>query len=257
MKAEVIDLINADIDGEISTEDRAVLEDQLDQNADAKSYHSDLSSLCNELDTMESVEPPPHLKHVILNTAPRPKNTAAKPAGSGLRAMLDVLFGGHVARYAMSFGIGAILAFSFINPDQIGRQGMDDMTGMVGTIGLPDQRQPFTQSGIVLDLDQVTGSVLMSSTDSGITLNFDLASNGPIEIVASFADDDVWLSGYSQQKGEGTMISANQGDLRVKMQGERSYEVYLNKGNESSASVELNFYSDGSLIHQEQLRYSQ
>ena len=66
-----VDLINAEIDRGISAKDRALLEEHLAQDPDARALRDELSGLCAELDAVESIPPPAHLKHVILNTVDR------------------------------------------------------------------------------------------------------------------------------------------------------------------------------------------
>ena len=67
------------------------------------------------------------------------------------------------------------------------------------------------QSGadsIQLSLNEIAGSVQLNRSGSIMILDFDLASPGPIEIVASFADRDVWFNGFAQLESSGTTIAA-------------------------------------------------
>ena len=256
--AEIIDLINAGIDGEISDEDRAALDEHLANDPEAQAYHLELTSLCTELDTMESKAPPARLKHVILNTVPRTKTAKQDSGGTAWIVMLSTLFGGSVARYAMSFAVGAVLTLAFISSDRISRQALDDVGGLVGTISQPDSStlQPG-EDGFRLNLNEIAGSVQLSRSGAMMILDFDLAAPGPIEIVTSFADRDIWFNGFAQLESNGTTIAADVGSVTVRMEGQRRYALYLNNNSRSAATLSLRFYADGVLIHQHELNYGE
>jgi hypothetical protein len=256
---KIIDLINAGIDGELANEDRTRLDQHLARDPDALALQADLSSLCNELDAMESIAPPVHLKHVILNTIPRSKAAQTDSGGGGWRAVMSTMFGGSVMRYAMSFAVGAIFTLAFISSEQLSRQALDNVSGLVGTIGQPGQwESPGEQTSedrIQLSLDEIAGSVQLNRSGSIMILDFDLASPGPIEIVMSFANRDIWFNGFAQLESSGTKIAAAEGSVTVRMEGQRRYAVYLNNGSLSAATLSLRFYADGALIHEDELNY--
>ena len=64
------ELIQADIDGQIDDAGRAELENFLADSEEGRAVYEELETLCRSLDGMPSIEPPPHLRHVLLNEAP-------------------------------------------------------------------------------------------------------------------------------------------------------------------------------------------
>ena len=64
------ELIQADIDGEIDGAGRAELESFLADSEEGRAVYEQLETLCRSLDGMPPVEPPPHLRHVLMNQAP-------------------------------------------------------------------------------------------------------------------------------------------------------------------------------------------
>jgi hypothetical protein len=249
-----VDLINAEIDGEISAADLARLEEYLARNADARVLRDDLSNLCAELDSVDFVEPPAHLKHVVIDTITR--QDASRPASreGEWPVTFSTLFGASVARYAMAFAAGAILTYTFISSDQISRQAFDDVTGLVGTISEPDFSADLSnQHRIDLTLTEIAGSVNLNRAGSILILDFDLASQDPIEIVADYEDRDIWFNGFAQLESDGTSIAAQTGQVTVRMEGQRRYAVYLYNASQSAATISLRFYSGGALIHEDEL----
>jgi len=255
---EIIDLINAGIDGELTAEQRAVLEEHLARDPAARACQKELSSLCSELDAMKSIAPPVHLKHVILNTIPRPKAAQTDSGGNAWGATVSALFGGSAVRYAMSFAVGAVFTLAFISSERIAGLTPDDASGLVGTLGQPElsARQPG-EASIQLNLDEITGAVHLSRSGSILILDFDLASPGPVEVVTSFADGDTWFNGFAQLENSGTMVSTAEGSVAVRMNGRRRYALYLNNSSRSAATLGLRFYADGALIHEDELNYGE
>jgi hypothetical protein len=254
IEPKYIDLINAEIDGEISAADRDRLEEYLAGNADARAMRDDLSNLCAELDSVELVEPPAHLKHAVIDTIARQGTSRPASRGGRWQITLGTLFGASMARYAMAFAAGAVLSYSFVNSDQISRQAFDDVTGLVGTISEPDFRAKMSnEHSIDLALTQIAGSVNMNRAGSILMLDFDLASQDPIEIVADYDDRDIWFNGFAQLESEGTSIAAETGQVTVRMDGQGRYAVYLYNASQSAATISLRFYSGGTLIHEDEL----
>ena len=251
-----VDLINAEIDGEISAEDRILLEEHIAQDPDTRALRDELSDFCAKLDAVESILPPADLRRVILNTV-SPKIVSQTTSGGGhWRVMMGTLFGSSVQRYAMSFAAGAVLTYTFISSDQISRQALDDVTGLVGTISQPEfTGEKSGEDSIRLTLNEVAGSVHLNKVGSIMILDFDLASQGPIEIVASFSDRNIWFNGFAQLESNGTTIAAEAGQVTVRMEGQRRYAVYLNNDSRSAATISLRFYSGGMLIHEDELRF--
>jgi len=253
---KIIDLINAGIEGELAVEDRTRLDQHLAGDPEAQAFQKDLASLCTELDAMESIAPPVHLKHIILNTIPRPKAAQRDSGGSAWRVAMSTVFGGNVMRYAMSFAVGAIFTLAFVSSEQISRQALDDVSGLVGTISQPASAdQQSVADSIQLNLNEIAGSVQLNRSGAIMILDFDLASPGPMEIVASFADRDIWFNGFAQLESSGTTIAADAGSVTIRMEGQRRYALYLHNNSSSAATISLRFYADGALIHEDELNY--
>jgi hypothetical protein len=252
-----VDLINAEIDGEISAEDRVRLEDYLAQNPEARALREELAGLCSELDAVEFLEPPVHLKHLVLDAITRQRYSRAASDGGGWRFALSTLFAGGAMRYALAFAAGAFLSYTFVSSDQVSRQAFNDITGLVGTITEPAEpgftAKMSNEHSIDLTLAEIAGSVSLNRAGSILILDFDLASPAPVEIVADFEDPGVWFNGFAQLESEGTTVAADSGQVTVHMAGQRRYALYLYNASQGSTTIDLRFYSGGTLIHEDTL----
>ena len=63
-------LIHAELDGDLSSEQRADLARLLLADPQARALRDELKSVCSRLDAVEQVEPPPQFEESILNQLP-------------------------------------------------------------------------------------------------------------------------------------------------------------------------------------------
>jgi len=236
------DLINAEIDGWIAPEEHVELETYLAENDAASAYRNELTGLCEDLDSLETVSPPPHLKHVILDAV-----TTSNPARQETRQrtssdLFSDFFGTAPVRYAMSFAAGVILAYTLLSSEQISRQALDDVADLVGTITQPEAARDLAAADdIQLTLNELAG----------------LTSQGPVDIVAAFADPDIWFNGFAQLESAGTSVAAENGRVTLHMEGQRRYALYLNNTSQGAATVNLRFYANGQLVHEDDLVFGE
>lgn len=254
IEPKVTDLINAEIDGRISAEDQALLDQLLAENAEAKAFHDELTQLCGALDSMPDVEPPAGLREPAMERTGQSARSPQKPAGRGWQMLVGEFFGIAPVRYAMTFAAGVILTFTLISSDQVSRQAFDDVTGLVGT--MTDQANPSVSGDATvvdtmgLTLTELAGSVSLNRAGSLMILDFDLASVGPVEIVARFDNRDIWFNGFAQLESAGTSVASQLGQVTIRMEGQRRYAVYLHSTGHNAASVNLQFFSSGKLLHE-------
>jgi hypothetical protein len=252
------DLINAEIDGWISPEEHVELEAYLAENDAASAYRDELTGLCENLDSMEPVSPPPHLKHVILDAV-----ISSKPAGPEVRQrtssdLFSDFFGTAPVRYAMSFAAGVILAYTLLSSEQISRQALDDVADLVGTITQPDAARDLAVADrIQLTLNELAGSVSLRRMGDMLIIDFDLTSQGPVDIVAAFTDPDIWFNGFAQLESSGTSVAAENGRVTLHMEGQRRYALYLHNTSQGAATVNLRFYANGQLVHEDDLVFGE
>ena len=249
-----IDLINEDIDGEISGDDKALLDDFLATSDEGRELHEALSGLCGDLDGQAAVDVPADIRPAVLRRVVPAPARDKRPSGFG--DMLASLFGVPVIRYGMSFAAGVILTFTLISSDQFSRQAFNDVTGLVGTIsdGAPLDASAIRRDDLELALNVLAGSVSLNTAGSLMILEFDLASRDAVDIVARFDNRDIWFSGFAQQESEGTSVAAQAGRVTVRMQGQRRYAVFLRNAGQNETTVNLSFSSAGQVLHEGQLR---
>ena len=251
IEPKYVELMNADLDGEINDAERIDLAEYLEANPEAAKVRSELAELCGSLDEMGQVESPPHLKYAILNSLQKSRPARRDSGGFGWKQLLGL----PVLRHSVTFAAGAFLTFALISSNQISNQAFDDVTGLVGTIS--DSAPEATgQNTIRLTSNEIAGIVSVQAAGSLNVIEFNLAAEGPVEIVAEFSDHDLWFKGFAQLESDDTRILAGDGQVRMHIQGRNRYALYLQHTNDIDAPVNFRFYAAGNLIHEADLLIS-
>ena len=246
LPSRTVELIHASVDNVISTADKRELDSILDGNEDARRYFAEMSKLCNVLSAAEELEPPPHLRPLIMDTVlPRRPATAASHRGSGF-------FAAPAFRLATAFAAGVALTWSFMSSTNLSRNAFDDVTGLVGTISDSDSAMPGG-TGISISHASIAGTITMRKSGPLLVVDFDLVSNGPMDVIAGFAKNDVWFNGFAQLESSGTSVSAEPGRVTIRMDGKRRYALYLNDSGSRVAAIDFQFVSSGSVVHEARL----
>lgn len=241
------DLIHADIDGEISSAEKAELDAFLEQSEEGRTVYDETNSLLESLDAMESESPPPHLRHVIMNSV-RP--THVDPVSPGF---LQALFTSSTFRFAATFTAGVVLALSVVDSSEISSSAFDDVTSLVGTFADPLNAEP--QSSIFVDKAKIAGKISLRRSGSMLILDFDLVTKGPVEIQATYTGRTIWFNGFAQLESSGTSVSARAGHITIGMEGHRRYAVFLHNEGGHGTTISLRFIAGGEVIHEANLDY--
>lgn len=246
IEPKYFELMNAALDGEISDVERAELARYLTANPEALAKQAELAELCQSLDKMEQVVPPPHLKYSILESM-KPM-LPVRPADSGWRQILAV----PVLRHSVAFAAGAVLTFALISSNQISDHAFDDVTGLVGTMSEP--APPGARNNTIkLTSNEIAGTVSVRNDNSLKVIDFNLAAGGPVEIVARYANQRVTFRGFAQLEDDNASISISDGLVRMNMQGTNRYAMYLQHAGDVDARVNFQFFASGLLIHEADL----
>ncbi|MGB5628689.1 MAG: hypothetical protein WBM57_04935 [Woeseiaceae bacterium] len=242
------DLINADLDGEISAAEKNELQAFLDENAEGQALYDELASLCTALEGVEQEEPPPYMRHIIMNSVP-PTRPADESPG-----FLRVLLATPALKYSVTFAAGVFLTLSIVNSSQVSNSAFDNVTGLVGTVADPVRAN--LEDSIDVVGPEVAGTVSLRSAGSMLILDFDLVARDHIEIETEYTDRTIWFNGFAQLESEGTTVAAETGRVRLGMDGKRRYAVYLHNPGGRETTVNLKFLVDGEVLRTASLDYA-
>jgi hypothetical protein len=229
---QYLELIQAEVDGELPDQDRAELSRFMLANPDAHAVRDELKRLCSTLDQVRPAEPPAELRASILAAVRLP----APAVGS--RRQRSFLPQSGALRYAAVFAGGLIvsaIAFQVVSDQNAGL----DVSDMAGTMMSQD---PVSRSGPVdsvhVSLDQVSGTVSLFRSSSMRVVQFDLAARETVEVVVVHDGQEARFSGIGQAGGAAV----------------QRYALVLDGPGAEGAPIEIRFLTDGAVVHSESLR---
>jgi len=251
-----LELINAEIDGELTADERAELEALLESSAEARAMKAELWKLSNFIDSVPEQEPPADLSERILGQV-RPRGRRPSFSLAGLFASLQPVPVG------MAFAAGLLLTVGVYELSP-GQRADFDTAGMVGTMVLGSKEVPVEQENrLAIAGPGVLGSVSLSGLGDILVLSFDVSAEQETEIIIGMAgaglgfggiahgvvDDDVAVGGSYEVSG---------GDLRVVSEGSHPFNVYLRRvdgGNPGSRGIGIEVIRSGEQVFEGSLEF--
>jgi hypothetical protein len=170
-----LELIHAEIDGELEAHQRAELARALLTDPDARALREGLRRVCTALDGLEAVEPPPQLHSSILAALP----ASVRPALAQRAAWWSAPAGGW--RYAAVAGLlvtGALLY-------RVGMGRGPDANELAGTMSGSGARTPVVVDSVTVDFGQVNGQVSLQRSAAGLALDLQLNASAPVEVLVA------------------------------------------------------------------------
>lgn len=243
-----LELIHADIDGELSDKLRVRLVEFLQKSDEGRQVHNELSRLCRTISSAAPLDPPPYLRQLILSSI----KPARKPPVIADR--LKAIFTVPALMYCGAFAAGIVLTIAFVAANHISRRAFDDPTELVGTVSSKALQESGAAGRMNIGTNEIAGMVTLSNAGPDLALAFDLSAKKRVKIIADFSDPDIWFSGFAQQDNAGTSIEAEAGRVTLYAEGKRQYTMYLHHVSAANGAIKLRFYVDNALIHEGELR---
>lgn len=226
LEERIIQMINADLDGELGQAEQEELAAILESSAEARAMKVELLKLTNLLDNMPELTPPAELSQRILDKlAPASHKRAFSLAG------LFPSFRPATAGLAFAAGLVATVAFYELTP----RHGTSvDTASMVGTmIAGQDGQKAVHKDSLEIQDAGVSGTVSLQKSGEFLVLSFDLDSEQTTEIEILLAEAGLSFGGIAHTAPGGVTsdetFEVSGGDLRVVNQGRQAFTVFLQK----------------------------
>ena len=249
----IINLINADLDGELGADEARELKSILDSSSEAVSFKDELLQLNDAIAKLPELDPPARLSRTILDQV-------QLPARRGLFQFPGFLSDFNPATAGLAFAAGLLMAIGFY---QIASQKVSqhDMFSMVGTmVGGEQIRAPGKGDRLTLEMDGLSGTVALNVNDYGQALEFNLESKVAIEIELDFENAGLMLNGFVQDDlGDGSLIETLElsgGTMRVVNQGKHHFVVFLKQQpgtNVQGKDIRIGISREGEQVYENRL----
>jgi hypothetical protein len=195
-------LIHAELDGDLSSQQRADLARLLLADPQLRALRDELKGHCSRLDAIGQVEPPPQLKDSILN---RLRSVPVAPTYR--KASLD--------RWRLAAMVAGLLMAGTIVYETV--QG--PAPGSRETAGTMAADAPTTVDSVALGGGPVIGRATLYRDKNGLVLGLEVSTAEPVDVIVATAGDSLRINGLgrSEPAGHAHQRVALPG---VKMQGQ-------------------------------------
>jgi hypothetical protein len=175
-----LELIHAEIDGELTGPQRAELNRLLLSDPVVRALRDELRRTCAAIDSLPDEEPPAGLHESIIASLPPATADSLPPPVSARPAL----------RYAAAFAGGLLVsALAFQLGSRQDTFSSDQLTGTIASVTVDASR-------LELHLDQVWGTIHLQGTPQSPVVEASLVASRPVQVIARLEDQEVRLSGF-------------------------------------------------------------
>jgi hypothetical protein len=230
LEQRVLNLINAEIDGELAPMERAELESALRSSAEARAMQAELRKLASAMEAMPEQEPPADLMRRILGQIKLPPRRSTAVSRFSIAGMLASF---RPAQAGLAFAAGLLLTVSVY--EATSRSGEKvDLSQVVGTmVANPAGTATQQTDNLSIWAPGLSGTVSLSALGEFMLLNFDLESAQETEILVGLAETGFGFGGIAHTSAAGVAVDESYevsgGTLRVVNPGSHPFVVFLRR----------------------------
>jgi len=252
-----LDLLNGGVDGELSSTEQIELDSLLSGSDRLHDLNKELESLTGLLDSLPELDPPQYLQESIERQVRLPlKNDRSNEKQGIFASWLPI----HWMRTGFALAAGAVVT---IGVYEMGSKPMsaEDVSNLSGTI--IDQRtssQVELLDSIYIKTETLTGSVELRRSDDLFTLDVQLSSDGPTQVVVDFAGRGLKFEAVTHMQDRQDAVSVADGSVKVTSNGKQRYTLSLRRSKDyvehTTVPLELEFFANNVLVHEAELSVS-
>jgi hypothetical protein len=253
MNKRIMDLINEELDGEISARKRAQLYRHLEASPEAQAYFADLEKLSSLLSQVEPVEPPATLKSRIMNSV----QALAKPARAKVsvgQLILSRFSSPAIPRYGFALASGiciGMLLFAVITGGIDSGARPEQVVGSMGIASAP--------AGVVTDFglfQRTSTKYSVQAVTEGLKLfvEAEIQGAGAHDIALAFPANEYAMAGIRRQAGTLATMKSEKGRVSARIEGSGRFIVELDRLTTSSSPVRVELRQADKIIWEKALK---
>ncbi len=243
---QIRELIQRDVDGDLSPSERRSLDSALRRNAGARRLHAELKSLGTSLASVRQAEPPANLENKI-RAGIRSRMVPPPSRRSWIESLRALVRTPTVLRYGTVFAgglvTGALLFMFLIHPQPSAGVSADAATGTLIT----------NAESYPLDLQGARGTLNAIQTETGKELTLRLICAAPTTAKLTFDPSRVKLENIRDVQSAGGAL-VNDGVVSVTGTGPQKFTLSFTGVRDSRVTVQVTCTGGGSFTRDIQVR---
>jgi hypothetical protein len=189
---KIVGLMHKEIEGVISTNEKATLDQYIANNSGARKLYQELGSIIKPLNSVLDIDPPSNLKKNIMNAIDLNLYSKVNINKKNPWAFTHWLFPSN-PKLAYAFAIGLIFGF-FITAlwlqDHIQKKPVD-LRDFYGTIRMSEESEIEKIKESMIDLPKGSGSISIHRLDHYLFLNINISSAEKFNFILEYNDIEV------------------------------------------------------------------
>jgi hypothetical protein len=248
------ELLNGGLDGELSPAEQEELNALLAKSAGARELDKEMRAINQLMDTLPELEPPHYLKETIERQVRLPVQDTDPDEKRGLfghRLSANWLRTG----FALAAGVVLTVGVYEMGSEPLSEQ---DSTHLVGTVVKPGLDELLDRA--LLANDSMKGVIELRQSDNFFTLDVQLDSDGPTEVVLNFAQQGFEFEGIEPLVAIDDIVSVTDGAVSVTGGGEQHYKLKLQRNlgtlEQQTSVLGLKLFANNGPVQEVELRIS-
>lgn len=250
-----LDLLNRSIDGELSSQEQAELEQLIADSESLGSDYLELNAISSLLDQAPEYDPPEYLQSVIEKQIRLP---LADGDSDERQSVISGWLRANWLRTGFALAAGVLLT---VGVYEMGSEPITDQdsASLVGTVVKnPSSKQDVPPGTILFETDTLNGVAELKNTDDLFVLELQINSLEPSEVVVNFAGRGLVFEDITPKQDKDGAVTARNGSVAIASNGEQHYTMRFRRTSETVAvnPLELEFFTNNKLIHEAQISVS-
>ena len=237
---QITDLMHAEIDGVNTEQESAELQAILARDPIARDHFDQLKKIAGMLDDLDEVAPPADLKTKVLTAVGRPsESVVVHPTAFRTGTALRYVYAAAAGVLLGVMGFWAATSGLVVDPLDVG----GTMAPTDASIEPPDLHE------FPLNFEGVIGTARLKPVEAGFSLEIDLSSEVPVDVVLDFSPEEVQIRGFSSDLEGMYSLEVASNQVRWVQPADDRSTILLDTLGPAPTSVEIAFLIDGTVVH--------
>ena len=242
-----IELINKDIDKEITRKEKTLLESYLKSNPEARNLYDELVISENLLDKLPDNDPSVNLKKQILNSLDKNKYSRANKYSTFRTFIHKTIF---QTRYkiAFTFTLGLLAGLLFYSL-LFNNQSTENHNNIYGTIGINSE----VIKSIPVEASNIGGKLDIKWINNNLGLDFSLNSPEQYNLALKFNPDKTKFDNISFYGKNKIKLDSEDNILKLSESGNHNYMLLFSLNEEMTVNFNLQISRGGNIIFEKDI----
>ena len=243
-----IELINKEIDKEITLKEKALLHEYLNSNKEAKNLYDQLLASENLLDQLPDNDPSVNLKKQILNSIDQSRYTPVKKYSKFSNFIHQTIFQTKY-KIAFTFTLGllaGLLIYSFL----FNNTPLTENYDLYGTIGFNNTE---LIKSIPVESSNILGKVEFLRSYNHLGIEFTLNSQDPCDLTLKYNQDNLSFDNISFYGKNKIKLDSEEDMLKISESGNHNYLLLFSLKAEMTVKFNLQLSRKGNIIFEKEI----